>query len=449
MNIKRTLFKTIALTCVLITHVATAKVDVTLSEPIWLFNADTKALLQNDARLEPQEQGVANALKPVLASQDYQQAALILQGYKSSEKSAALWQVTGQVYLALKRLNEAENAFKMALKLQSNLGRSERSLAVIYLQQQQPDKAIKHLSNSVVLGQQDDQLFGQLGYLHLQNNNPWAAISGYQNALLLAPQNSQWQQGLLVALIKAQLYPSANAMLSGMLEADSDNKDLWLQRSQIALQQDNELQALSSLEVALRLGEKSIENRVLAAQLHLKNGSFSKASVLLAQVLKQDQQQFSLVSSAVAWLLHQQEYKQASKLLAKVTQPAKLSTVAKGDYYTLQGQLANAQKNTKKAASYYQKALAINPSNGQVLLALGDYYRAAQAYSRAELYYIRAQGLSAFKERALVSHAQLEIDQTDYKSAVILLRKALAVNPSRYDIAKNIAQLERLTSQSS
>ena len=46
--------------------------------------------------------------------------------------------------------------------------------------------------------------------------------------------------------------------------------------------------------------------------------------------------------------------------------------------------------------------------------------------------------------RALLSHAQLAIDQQDYDQALLLLRKAYRRNPAREDLNQNIKTLERI-----
>ncbi len=426
-----------------------SNVTVTLTPPNWLFAADTIIIPNHEARLAPQEQSLAEQLKPLLAEANYKAAVKVLESYQNLKKSSALLQVSGQVYLALQQWSQAEQVLLKAIAQEPGLSRSHRSLAVIYLQQKQYDKAQQHISQAIALGHQDAQLFGQLAYINMQNHQPWAAISGYQNALLLEPNSKQWQQGLLAALVQSEQYQQANGLVADLLAKDAQNIDLWLRRGQIALNLQQYQKALASFEMAIRLGDNNINNQLLTAQLHIQHGSVEQATLLLSKVLTKDALQFRELHSTFAWLIQNQRYQLTEKLLATITKPSQLTAFDQSQYFTFKGQLAAEKKALKQAVKWYEKALALDANNGLVLLALAEHFAEKQAYSRAELYYIRASVISAVKEQALLGHAQLEINQQDYASAIVLLNKVLAHNPSRFDIKQNITVLQRLQSQAS
>lgn len=432
-----------------VTQAQANQVSVTLDPPAWAFKADTVIIPNHEARLAPQEQSLAEQLKPLLAKADYQGAANVLESYKNITKSAALWQLTGQVYVALEQYPKAEGALLTALKQAPGLSRSHRSLAVIHLQQKNYNKAHFHIGQAIALGHHDAQLFGQLAYINMQNQQPWAAVSGYQRALLLEPNNQQWQQGLMASLIQSQQFSAAHALVMDLIAEDETNANLWLRRGQIALNLQQFEQALSSFEMALRLGDTQVGNRLLTAQLHIQHGSVARASLLLKDVLRQDALQFSQLHSTFAWLLQHQHYDQAEQLLATIANVSALSVFDQSRYYAFKGQLASEKDSAKHALKWYEKSLSLDGNNGDVLLALAEHFSKRNAYSRAELYYIRAAVIGDVKEQALLGHAQLEINQQDYASAIVLLNKVLAHNPNRLDLKQNIAILQRLQNQAS
>ena len=60
-------------------------------------------------------------------------------------------------------------------------------------------------------------------------------------------------------------YTQAQALAEELLKKQPSNKELWMLRSQIALRQSKPLQALSSLESAISLGEEQTANFIIAA----------------------------------------------------------------------------------------------------------------------------------------------------------------------------------------
>jgi predicted Zn-dependent protease len=186
--------------------------------------------------------------------------------------------MSGQVYLAANQTEKAETILKKILLTAPNLVIAHRSLAALYLQNKQLDKAQFHLTKTIENGVQDPQFFGQLAYINLNQGHPWSAIAGYQQALLLQPNNQQWKQGLLYALQQAGNHQSALNMVDELLNKQPTDKNLWLQRAQINLSIGNKHKALSSMEMALRYGEKKSDNLLSTAQLHLSAGSMSRAA---------------------------------------------------------------------------------------------------------------------------------------------------------------------------
>lgn len=424
-------------------------VQIKMPSPQWVFQADSIVIPNHEAKLAMAEQYLAEQLKPLLAKQDYQAAAQVIESYQKIEKSAALLQLSGQIYLALDQLDKAEAIFTQALKLSPGLSRSHRSLAVIYLQQQRIELAQQHLAQTIALGQYDAQVFGQLAYLNLQAQQPWGAVSGYQNALLLEPNNHQWQQGLLAALVQSQQLASAQALVAELLSKEPDSKALWLRRGQISLGLQQYQHALASFEMAHRLGDSALENLILIAQLHLQHGSVAKASQLLGTVLNTDPLQFDALQNAIAWLIQNNNFSEAEALLNQLTRPDQLAPMAQSQFYTFKGQIALAQNKAESALKHYQQALELNANNGQVLISLAEHFAKLQLYSRAELYFIRAAALSETQEQAWLGHAQLEINQQDYASAMALLNKVLKANPTRSDLKNNLEILQRLSNQQS
>lgn len=432
---------------------AQASLELKLAEPDWIFLLQSQPISPTDAQLEPNERNFAKQVQPLLQGQNYAQVAKAFEGRSMDQDSPALLQLRGQVSLSLKQFDVAERALLMALKSMPNLALAHRSLSMVYMQKKDYTKARQHLTRSIELGVADAQLYGQLAYINLNSGHAASAVAGYQQALYLEPDNQQWQQGLLYSWLNSHQYSAAQRLVEDMLEQGEHNNpaELWLLRSQIALQRGEAQQALASLEIALTLAPQTTANNLLAAKLHVQHGSVARAVELLSASLQvADKNSMPEVIEAVEqilpWLLSQQKLQQATSLL-KVTASLKLpySFDAKFNYF--RGQLAIQQQNQDSAKRYLLKALELDPSLGDALLALAGVYQKQNLYTQANTYYVRASAIAEVKQQALLANAQMYIDQGQYVQALELLQQVQKLDPNRRDIQHNIRELQKIVRQ--
>lgn len=433
----------------------TDHLHLTLAQPQWQFLIDNSE--PAEAELAPAERSFTRTLQPLLSKQDYPAVAAKLAERPAADDSAALSLLRGQILLSLDDVKGARNALEKAVKKAPQLASAQRSLGLVYLQQQNYSAARVHLQKALELGDRNAQLYGQLAFTNLQLGYAAAAVAGYQQALFLDAGNKQWSQGLLFALTRSQALDQAQALVDELLQQEPQNQEFWLVRSQIALQQQRPLQALSSLESALLLSEKNPdttspenfapENMAIAAQLHLTNGSPQRAVTLLTQpqVLTKDmppQLQNTLVQTA-NWLVHEQQWDTLKTLLQK-TQKNALPAQATARLSVSRAQLALHNNNNTAAEQALRDALNTDPTLGDALMALADLLRNQQRHQQAAMLYTRAEALSDYREAALLGRAQLEIDQRNYSAALQLLSQVVRDNPARTDLYASIRSLRNL-----
>lgn len=438
----------LALTSLAVAPLCHAAIEVALTEPQWKFLLENQPLAETEARLESSESNFAEEIQPLLAAQNHTAVMQAFENRSIDDDSAALRLLRGQILLNLRRYDDAEQALNAALQLMPNLALAHRSLSMVHMLEKRYQKASDHLRKAIELGVADAQVYGQLAYVNLQLGQAASAVAGYQYALFLEPDNGQWRQGLLYAFISSQAFDQAQALLEEMLRIDSENADLWLQRGQIALKQERPVQALSSLEMALQLGEKSVENLSTTAQLHIQSGSPQRAVALLANNIREftgNQSNIDVVDQISSWLAFQQDWDELDKLLGALAQSKAKSPPhyqSRFDVYRAQLSLSKGEK--KQARSRLEQAIKSDPTNGEALLTLATLLRDQNINERALLYYVRAEALPLHKERALLGRAQLEIDRQNFAEALRLLRVVVQSNPARSDVLTNIQSLENL-----
>ncbi|MEP2652493.1 MAG: tetratricopeptide repeat protein [Paraglaciecola sp.] len=439
----------------------TTDITVKLTAPKWEFLLKNIASGETQAQLDSSESSFAKELQPLLAAQDHKAIEQAFSERDIEQDSAALRQLRGQVLISLKQYSDAEVALKSALQLMPDLALAHRSLSMVYMVSKDYLKARNHLKKSIELGVADAQVYGQLAFVNLQLKQGASAIAGYQYALFLEPDNLQWKQGLLYALINAQAFSQAQALLEGMLMSSPDDAELWLQRGQLALKQGQSLQALSSLESALLLNQDANtttdpNNIVTLAQLHIQSGSAQRAVELLDNNLslflatksnQQDSSRFEVqpIDQICQWLVFNQRWQPLEQLLTALASYRKHTSsyfLSRFDVY--RSKLALHKGDSMKAEKNLMGSVKADPTNGEALLTLAKLMHSKKRSAQAVQYYVRAQGLAAFKERALLGQAQLEIDRQKYADALRLLRKVIELNPTRQDILANIQSLNNL-----
>lgn len=360
-----------------------------------------------------------------------------------NQVSASLMYLLGHVYMQLEQYEAAETAFKSALGPLPDYTRVHESLGLLYLLNERFAEARTHLSRAASLGLNTPNLYGALGYLNQQSNNFWGAIAAYQQAMVMDPDNRQWQQGLLFALAQTYQFQSGLTLVDQMLQAEPDDRALWMYRSQMSLQAGEREQALSSLETAIRLGETSLANLQVGATLHLEMGSIGRAVELLAAGLEEGMR-YRFIDQALHWLIRRGEWEQTEGLLAGVAANLSLDDTERSQFLTRQASVSLNNNAQQAARTALQQAVELDPANAEALMQLADIHRENRNYNQAELLYQRASADSMFRENAFVLMAQLAIDQDNPERALQLLRDVVRNNPGRSDLGRNINSLENL-----
>lgn len=403
------------------------------------------AITEGDGQsLDAAQRRLLRDLQPLIDSQNYQGAADLFAVNPASDDWRLL-RLQGQVLLAIGRYDEAQEVFERVLARQSDDAVTLQNMVTLHLQQERLSEAREYLVRSLSAGVQNAQIFGQLGYINLITASPHSAIHAYQSALMYEPEQRQWLQGLLYALVQSRATEQAWFVLEQLLKSDRGNPQLWLQRAQLALDSERKTSAIASLEAAFELGYNDVQVLLQAARMHLEFGSPQRAIELLASVpagtltnqefFKQlEQVSFGLVKHQ-RWSLLQQLIETAATDTLNLTQRASL------DYF--RAELALARDNNIEAKQLLEKAEQRDPNHGHVLLRLAELYKAQGRQVRAELKLQRAVALPGVSQQARMNLAQLAIEQRDYEKALVQLRELYREEPNQPNLLQNIRMLER------
>ncbi|WP_017444902.1 tetratricopeptide repeat protein [Gayadomonas joobiniege] len=449
-NFKIKQFLPIQLLFLLLTPLfARADVSILIAEPNWLFELDNPYIYSRQGKISTTERQFIEDIQQPLKRGQYDQVLAAFAKLSPDDLSPALREIKGQVLMGQQQYSLAKTEFLSVLQIMPASVLSHRNLSLIYLKQGDLAQAQKHLVKTLTLVQPDAQIYGQLGYVNLQQHDSASAIAAYENALMLEPSNEQWQQGLLYALIDSHATNRAQRLLEQMIKQNPNDAKLWLQRGQLALKRGDRLVAISSLETANLISPLTNENLSLLVKLHIQSGSAHQAVALLVEgkqaLINANKSHFSSLISIMHWLSSNQRWQALTQLLsAAVAKKAEFGKSQQAQISLIQAKLAMANGDTAQSLDFYREAVAEDPANGQIVLGLANLYYQLNNHNQADLYYLRAQAMPAYKEAALLGRAQLLIDQKDYSHALDLLRQVYQQNPDRSDLIKNIRSLESL-----
>src|SRR5690606_23602385 len=356
---------------------------------------------QREASIAPEEYETAERLRTMLDSDQRDAVLKELEAFYDIELSPAMLTLKAQIYFSLKMYDKAEAAYLVVLKRSPQLIRAHSDLAQLYLFKEDFKNARKYFANAVAFGSNEALIHGQLGYLNLTLHGPYSAISEYQKAMALEPENKQWQQGLLAALTQAKMYEAAQALLQELLAKRPNEPELWLNQAALALHTEDFAQAAVSVEMAILLGDTDQRNLKTAAQLHLQLGSYDRALALLEQSLTRGKLDMAVIDEYFRWLSQLGMWDKAGQLLNGVEKDvAQMSSDNRSQYYLRRAEIESHKKNFAKAKDHYKRSLTHNPSNSNALLSYADFSVTHGDFVEAELLYIRAEAIPGAEKKA-------------------------------------------------
>jgi tetratricopeptide (TPR) repeat protein len=397
-----------------------------------------------EPKLDPVERAELAKIQPLLTS-DPAAAMAQLEAITTADSSALLDFTLGNLYLQQDDLDRAAESYRAALGKFPGFLRAHKMLARIHFQAGRYEEAILPLTRVIELGGGDGLTYRLLGYAYNATGQFVSAESAYRYTLMLLPSDLDAKRGLLQSLVKQQKYGEVVALCGELIAANPDRADLLAVQASAYLGLGQPQKAAEDYELMLRMGKATPQVLGALGNIYVNEGLFDLAVRAYAQALDLEPKPPAAEALRRAEALVQRGgQEQARELLARVREiyVEGLEIEDRKKILKLDARIAAADGSGSEGTTL-EEVVALDPLDGEALIALGQHYARNQDPARAILYYERAEGIEGVEAEAKVRHAQLLVAERRYAEAVPLLRRAQEVRP-REDVARYLEQVERL-----
>ncbi len=375
-------------------------------------------------------------------------------GSEPSEVSPALIFVLGNLYFQNDRPQDAERAYKLAIKRFPKFRRAFKNLAMLYAMDDKYNQALPYLKEAIQLGDSSHSSFGLLGYCYLSNEKALAAEGAYRQAYLLNSDERDWKLGLAQALLMQEKWDESAALLTELINENPDNPQLWLQQANCFLGKEDTKRAAYNFEVLRFKGIADAKTLTLLGNIYMDQEQPELA--LNAYVASLEAQKTPDVDDAIKTaniLVEFEAVEQAKAYLAKV-EKLKMSVDQQVEKLLVEKGVALAESDSKKVEEILLNAYGLQQGNSKVQVQLADFYlttskeaesleEKSNKLKNASMYYKLAKSDEAYTSKAYLGLGRVEVAREKYIDAVPYLTKAVEADQSNDSLKQYVRRVER------
>lgn len=380
-----------------------------------------------EPQISAEESELLKRLLPLIRENKTTEALVLLRPRVTTNSSAALDFLLGNLYFQSGQEQAAAQAYRIALDKFPDFVRARDNLGLLLVSQGRYEEAQPLLAKVIALGGGTGRTYGLLGYCYLETDFPLAAQLAYQNAVMLEPEVRDWQLGLAKAWLAQERYHEAAALFGELIMRNPDETDYWLLQANAWLALGDNEKAMVNLE-ALRLAGKAPPAALgTLANLYFNAGLYARAAPVYREALRTGgPAQAGNALQAADVMVQLNRIDEARALAADLHRMQDhLERVHHTRLLVLEARLAIVEGDNARARKLLETALEQNPRDGGALLALGRLRAAAGDAEGAILLFQRAAAERDHRFNALVEEARVRVERGDYQRALPLIEAAL------------------------
>ena len=413
------------------------------------------------------------AMKEVLAllgEEQLEKAVGILEKEQNEAASAVFDFTLAGLQMQEDQFESAEANFQKAVAKFPKFRRAWRNLAILYMREGEPAKALPALRRVVSLGGGDSTIYGLLGYACSSADDELAAESAYRMANLLDPETLDWKMGLARSFFKQARYAEAASLCGSLIETNPKSSDLWLLQANAFLGLKEPLRAAENYELVDRLGKSTPDSLKMLADIYVNEELYDLAVDTYARALPLDPTGTITRAVRAAKLMTARGATDTTQRLITTVEPFLADTAGgaasgeqagvseagaildpeaqalraeqRKDLLKLRARIAMTEGAGEEEARILEEIVSLDPLDGEALILLGKHARRGGDDEKAIFYFERAAGIEAFEADAKVEHAQVLARQKRFAEALPLLRRAQELKP-RASVGEYLAEIEK------
>lgn len=369
----------------------------------------------------------------------------VLQKHGGSGASAVFDFMLGSLYFQQDELFQAASAYKDAVAKHAKFRRAWRNLGLVHVRREDFEEAAAAFARVIELGGSDAVTFGLLGYAYSNLGEHMSAESAYRMALLLDPATPDWSMGLARSFFEQRRYAEAATLCGNLLEKEPERVDLWLLQANAFIGAGQPRRAAENFEIVTELGHATFDTLTTLGDIYVNEQLFDAgvSSYLRALELEPDGD-VARSLRATKILSYRGAHAECERLVRGIrTIPdLQLGEEARKELLRTEARLAGTRGATEEEAALLEELIALDPLDGDALVALGQHLGRNGEVERAIFLFERAEGLDAFEADACLRHAQLLVAEGRFSEAIPLLRRSLAARPKE-SVQQYLTQVER------
>ncbi|MGE3171841.1 MAG: tetratricopeptide repeat protein [Planctomycetota bacterium] len=405
------------------------------------YVADT----DTEPQLAPDERAVMAQVMDAIARDDLDAAEQLLRPALGPAASAVLDFTLGNIHYQRDEFGLAVAAYDLAVQKHPKFKRAWSNLAQIHYREGSFDEGVEAFTQVIALGGGDALVYGLLGVMHGKRGDDLSAESAFRTAIMLEPHRIDWRLGLAETLFRQRRYADAAALFGGLIREHPERADLWRYQGESYALLERPLEAIENFEMVVRLGGGNAATLDNLGDLYANQQLFEPAvSAYLRALERAPQAGVDRALRAARFMVGNGALTEARMLIDGVEQrrDGALNTRELTELLNLRVRLAMADGGGPEEARALEQLIAINPLDGDALVALGGWYERQERTEQAVMKFEQAAGIEGFEAKAKRAHGQLLVRQGDYAAALPLLRRALELAP-RDSLQRYVEQVER------
>jgi tetratricopeptide (TPR) repeat protein len=392
-----------------------------------------------------EESGFLSRVLTVAETNTLAAVSLMRQERPEDAESPALDFTLGNLYFQEEQLEQAADAYRVAIEKMPRFRAALMNLGRVLLLQDKPGETIEVYQQLVADGQADADILLLLGHALLLEDAPVGAETAYRQALLLRPRDSEVRMGLAKTLLRQERYREGLALIDEILDRDPLNRELWSLRVNALLSDQKNEEAIRAIEQARRLDRATPEMLATLGDLWINADRPEDALNAYQEAFADESPSLDRMLRALEGFLIVDDLQAAETMADRAVRELERrpDTEARIRLLGLQADLALRRGQSQQAMTLLTRLLNRDPLNGRALLTLSDLQAREDDIETALLTAERAARVEGFEARGLVRQAQLEVGRGHYARAVPLLEAAQAFDP-RDSVTRYLEQVRRL-----